>query len=285
MPPRALALLSSRALALSLPLIASQPILSLFLYSRTKQTKPGSSAFPKRRILLQDSSSTSSSSGDAGVFADSSTSFSNLITGADDSLNRVEASPAVALAESPLSDAELCAVSKQVRRRRRRWKKSREKEKKLENGGLSFLFFFSNFSHPQPLHTTQHQPTQIYGSVPPECSNQPQIKVKTLPVRLGPVEEPLSLGVSEEGAITASGGNPPDVDASEWDPVTAERIDSSSSSSKSSKLSSGAVAGIVVGAVAVFAAGAVAVAVSKKKRAARSAAGLAAARVGTSSSR
>ena len=72
-------------------------------------------AFSKRRSLLQggDSSISSSGTGDDS----SASSFANLITGDDDSADRVEASPAVALAESPLSDAELCAVSKQVRRR------------------------------------------------------------------------------------------------------------------------------------------------------------------------
>lgn len=118
--------------------------------------------------------------------------------------------------------------------------------------------------------------------MPAECANQPQLKVRSLPVKVGPVEEPLSLGVDSEGAITASGGNPPDVDAADWNPVTGEPLSKSSSSSK--KLSLGAVAGIIVGVVAVFVAGVAAVAVSRKRRSACSATGLAAARAGTSSS-
>ena len=71
------------------------------------------------------------------------------------------------------------------------------------------------------------------------------------------------------------------VDAADWDPVAGQPLASSKSSP--SKLSSGAVAGIVVGAVAVFVAGVAAVAVSRKRRAARSVAGLAAARAGAAS--
>lgn len=118
--------------------------------------------------------------------------------------------------------------------------------------------------------------------MPAECASQPQLKVRSLPVKVGPVEEPLTLGVDPEGAITASGGNPPDVAAADWNPVTGEPLPRPSSSNK--KLSSGAVAGIVVGVVAAFVAGVAAVAVSRKSSSARSAAGLAAARAGTSSS-
>ena len=125
---------------------------------------------------------------------------------------------------------------------------------------------------------------KIYGSVPPECANQPEVKVRSLPVKTGPVEEPLSLGVNEDGAITASGGNPPGIDADDWDPVTGEQL-SSSPSKSSKKLSSGAVAGIVVGVVAAFLAAVAAAAVSRKRRARAGAAVLAAARAGTSSSR
>lgn len=117
----------------------------------------------------------------------------------------------------------------------------------------------------------------------PECSSQPEVKVRSLPVKAGPVEEPLSLGVDGDGAITASGGNPPGVAAADWDPVAGEQL-STSSSKSSRKLSSGAVAGIVAGVVAAFLAGVAAVAVSRKRRARASAAGLAAARAGTSSS-
>lgn len=183
----------------------------------------------------------------------------------------------MALAESPLSDEELCAVSKQVKEERSKT----EKQEEIDGGHVCF-FFLSFLSHLKTSPTSKKK-TQIYGSVPPECANQPQLPVKTLPVKVGPVGEPLSLGVNEDGAITASGGNPPEVDAAEWDPVAGKPL-SKSSSSGTKKLSSGAVAGIVVAAVAAFVALVAAVAVSKKRRAARSAAGLVAARAGTSSS-
>ena len=260
--------------------------------TKKKNEQTGAHAFPKRRVLLQDNSSTSSSGGNNGGTAGSSTSFSNIVSGAEDSPDRVEASPAVALAESPLSDAELCAVSKQVKKEEESEKKTKIKKKKhVSMVGFFFSFFFSFLTLFTPsnlfktqLPTNKNTHKQIYGSVPPECANQPQIAVRTLPVKVGPVGEPLSLGVDEAGAITASGGNPPDVDAADWDPVAGRPL-SQSSSSKSKKLSSGAVAGIVVGAVAAFVALVAAVAVSRKRRAARSVAGLAAARAGTSSSR
>lgn len=196
----------------------------------------------------------------------------------------------MALAESPLSDAELCAVSKQVQKKNST--KSTNKRKTRKKRETAGFFFFSQFlflaSQPLVLSLSlplKNSPTQtkkkIYGSVPPECAGQPQLTVRNLPVKVGPVGEPLSLGVDSDGAITASGGNPPDVDAADWDPVAGQPLASSKSSP--SKLSSGAVAGIVVGAVAVFVAGVAAVAVSRKRRAARSVAGLAAARAGAAS--
>lgn len=127
----------------------------------------------------------------------------------------------------------------------------------ISMAGSLFVFFLSDSFR----NTTTSNQKQIYGSVPPECANQPQLKVTSIPVKLGPVEEPLSLGVTEDGAITASGGNPPGVD--DWNPVTGEPM---MKSTTSKKLSSGAVAGIIVGVVVVFVAGVAAVVASKKKR-------------------
>lgn len=114
------ALSSFSLFSLHSPLSLSQRYVSFF-YPSYRKKQAGDHAFPKRRIL-QDSSSTSSSGGDSST---STSSFSNTVTGTDDSPDRVEVSPAVSLAESPLSDAELCAVSKQVKEKKQNEKRKR----------------------------------------------------------------------------------------------------------------------------------------------------------------
>lgn len=129
--------------------------LSLFLKASPHPPPPISSlkavahakggSFSKRRGLLQGGGgggdSSTSSSGAGGDSSASTSPFSNIVTVANDAPDRVEASPAVALAESPLSDAELCAVSKQVRRGRRERERRKEKKKRKKRDGGLFIVF------------------------------------------------------------------------------------------------------------------------------------------------
>ena len=187
-PSRALASPSLLPLSFSFSLfLLTIPFLSAI--PPVKKSKAGAhAAFPKRRVLLQDSSSSSSTSG-GGNGSGSSTSFSNTVTGAEDSPDRVEASPAVALAESPLSDAELCAVSKQVNKKKNEERRTKNKKKKhIFDGGHLRLSFSSHTttSQPPPKHkipTNTHRSTAPF---PPSAPTSPRSPYAPCPSRSVP---------------------------------------------------------------------------------------------------